>query len=138
MGQPPSLGGSWGVGLGNWELGIGHCILSFKLSFKLNSYNSQLKTENLKLCPTPHTPHPKLLQTSIYSLLACSQLNLEDFAPHFHNPLLLAKPVIEGNQLREKGILQFSLGAGATLAGNAGCNLKHSHGLISPDSVKYS
>jgi hypothetical protein len=47
----------------------------------------------------------KLKQSSIRTLLACGQFNLNNLATHFHNPLLLTKPVVVGNQLCEIGVL---------------------------------
>jgi hypothetical protein len=77
----------------------------------------------------------KLEQTSIRTWLTGGELNLNDFAAHFHNPLLLAEPVIVRNQLGEIGILQLSLCSDSGLAGNASSHFKHSHGFVSPNWV---
>jgi hypothetical protein len=47
----------------------------------------------------------KLKQSGIRTLLAGCQLYLNNLATHFHNPLLLTKPVIVGHQLGEIGVL---------------------------------
>lgn len=55
------------------------------------------------------------------------QLYFQNLAAHFHDPLLLAKPVIVGNQLGKIGVLQLPLGANPSLTGNAGGHLEHTH-----------
>jgi hypothetical protein len=69
-----------------------------------------------------------LHQTRIQAGATRSQLDLHDLATHLLDALLFFEPVLVGNQLREKGVLQFALRPNTSLARNASRNLKHSHG----------
>jgi hypothetical protein len=69
-----------------------------------------------------------LEQTGIGTLPTSSQLNLNDFAAHFLNALLLFEPVLVGHQLGKERILQLPLGTNPGLTGNASGDLKHAHG----------
>lgn len=67
--------------------------------------------------------------TRVSTRFARKQLNFDNFATHFLDALLLTEPVVVGDQLREKRILQLTLRANTALARNASRHLKHSHGI---------
>jgi hypothetical protein len=69
-----------------------------------------------------------LEQTGVGTLPTSRQLNLNDFAAHFLNALLLFEPVVVGHQLSEKSILQLPLGANPGLTRDTSGDLKHAHG----------
>jgi hypothetical protein len=81
-----------------------------------------------------------LLNPGINAGFTGCQFNLEDFAAHFHNPLLFPEPAIKGNQLGKKSILQLALSSNPGLAGNTGRHLKHPHnlGFSSMDDYSYT
>jgi hypothetical protein len=70
----------------------------------------------------------RLEQASVGPLPTRRQFNLDDFAAHLLNPLLLFEPVIVGHQLSEKSILQFPLSTNPGLTRNTSGDLKHAHG----------
>lgn len=77
-----------------------------------------------------------LQQPSVGAGLTRCQFDLNDFATHLHDALLLPEPIVIGNELSEVGILQLPLGANSGLAGNASRNLEHAHESIPPDWTK--
>jgi hypothetical protein len=98
------------------------------------SLKSFPKQKEVKLdLPNPQKTGCNLLQSGIGTRLTRCQFDLDNFAPHFHNSLLLTKPVIVGNQFGEVGILQFSLSTNPGLTGNAGSHLEHTHRTISSE-----
>lgn len=71
-------------------------------------------------------------KTRVHTRLTSGQLNLDDFATHLHDALLLTEPVVVRHQLGEVGVLQFPLGPNPGLAGNTSRNLEHPHRWSAP------